>query len=977
MIMLMQNQFSCFLIGEGTLPIQCAELLLQLGHRILGVISPDESISNWAQKKGISHISPTDNLLASLSQQSFDYLFSIVNGVVLSKQILERPRQSAINYYDSLLPRYAGVNATSWALMRQEKIYRLTWHRMNEIVNGGDIMKQVSLDIAECDTALTLHRKFYKAAAHSFAQLIDELSSGKALAVKQNLNERTYFLPAKKTCAGELLKFSCFDYALNALVLALDFRDYPNPLGLIKLAIEVDLIVVSRLEVLDEFSQVSSGTITGIEPDFLKVSTGSYEVTLRQLKILEGEALLIPDCVENFALQIGDRFQDIKPEQALRIEKFNTLIAKHEAFWVERLASLQPIRIPNAERTLAHLKQKWLAYLQKLVVGQEMLGLDKVGVQDNFFKLGDRSLLATQIISQVCVASLIDVLRIRASYHPNQLAFTFLQDGEVETDSLTYQVLDQKARAIAAQLQQQVMKGERALLLYPAGLEFIAAFLGCLYAEVIAVPVELPKANRSINRLQAIGEDCRPKLALTTASLITELSNRLARESVLDGLLWVATDNIDDESANWWELPNIGQETLAFLQYTSGSTGTPKGVMVNHGNLLHNSEYIRQAFELTPESISVSWLPHFHDMGLIDGIIQPLYSGFRGILMPPRFFFQKPIRWLQAISHYRATHSGGPNSAYELCVRQVTPEQKQILDLSSWYSAYNGAEPVRQETLEQFSAAFTSCGFQSHFFYPCYGLAESTLMVAGGGVKNEPVFCQVEAEALEQNQVVESASKDFLKTRQLVGCGKGWLKTKVVIAEPELLIQCSPGQVGEIWVSSSSVAQGYWKQTEETKQTFGAYLVDKGNEPFLRTGDLGFLKDGELFVTGRLKDIIIIRGRNYYPQDIELAVEKSHPSLSPNCGAAFALEIGGREQLAVIQEVKRSYRRHLNLDEVIGNIYQALMEQYELSAYAVVLVNPGKVPKTSSGKLRRKACKEAFLNRTLDALGGKIGHLRL
>ncbi len=478
-------------------------------------------------------------------------------------------------------------------------------------------------------------------------------------------------------------------------------------------------------------------------------------------------------------------------------------------------------------------------------------------------------------------------------------------------------------------------------------------------------------------KLQAIGEDCQPKLVLTTASLITELSSRLAKESVLDVALWLATDKIDDDLASHWEIPKIDRETLAFLQYTSGSTGTPKGVMVSHENLSSNSQYINQSFELSTESISVSWLPHFHDMGLIDGILQPLYSGFRGILMPPRFVFQKPIRWLKAISRYRATHSGGPNSAYELCVRKVTPEQKQTLDLSSWCSAYNGAEPIRQDTLEQFSAAFACCGFQSHYFFPCYGLAESTLMVTGGRVNNKPIIFQVEAEALKQNRVVEFESKDALKTRQLVGCGKGWPETKVVIVEPAMLIQCAPEQIGEIWVSSTSVAQGYWNQPKETEQTFGAYLADTGEGPYLRTGDLGFLKDGELFLTGRLKDIIIIRGRNYYPQDIELTVERSHPALRPNCGAAFALEIGGREQLVVIQEVERSYLRRLDFDQAVGNINQALMEQYELSTYAVVLVNPGNVPKTSSGKLRRQACKEAYLNNTLDVLGGRIGHLSI
>ena len=353
-----QKQFSCLLIGEGTLPIQCAELLLERGHQILGIISPDGLIGDWAKEKGISHIRPTDNLLAFLNRQPFDYLFRIVNNSVLPKKILELPRQGAINYHDAPLPKYAGVNATSWALMQQEKTHGVSWHRMSEVIDGGDILKQVSLDIAKGETAFTLYGKCYEAAIHSFAQLIDEISLGKAVATPQNLNDRTYFSPSKRPSAGGLLSFNRCAYELDALVRALDFGPYPNPLGLAKLAIERDFIVVSQLEVLDEFSQASPGTITGIETDFLKVSTSSYEVALRQVQTLEGEALSIPDFVENFALQVGYRFQDIEPDLAKSIENFNSLIAKHEAFWVERLASLQPLAIPYAERTASHLKQK-------------------------------------------------------------------------------------------------------------------------------------------------------------------------------------------------------------------------------------------------------------------------------------------------------------------------------------------------------------------------------------------------------------------------------------------------------------------------------------------------------------------------------------------------------------------------------------------------------------------------------------------
>ncbi|MGK7878447.1 MAG: amino acid adenylation domain-containing protein [Xenococcaceae cyanobacterium] len=356
--MLAQNQFSCFLIGEGTLPIQCVELLLEQGHQIFGIISFDEEISNWAKEKGIPYIQPTDNLREFLSQKSFDYLFSIVNSSVLPKEILSLPRQCAINYHDAPLPRYAGANATSWALMHQEKSHGVTWHMMSELVDGGDILKQIPIYIAEGETALTLNGKCYEAAISSFAELIDELSSDKAVAVKQNLNERTYFPRSKRPSAGGLLEFNRCAYELDALVRALDFGPYPNPLGLAKLAIGGDFIVVSQLEILDEFSKFSPGTITGIEQDLLKVSTSSYDVALRQVLTLEGEALSIPDFVKQLKLQVGYRFKDIESELAQHIEEFDTSIAKHEPFWVERLARLQPITIPYAERTASHLKQK-------------------------------------------------------------------------------------------------------------------------------------------------------------------------------------------------------------------------------------------------------------------------------------------------------------------------------------------------------------------------------------------------------------------------------------------------------------------------------------------------------------------------------------------------------------------------------------------------------------------------------------------
>jgi acyl transferase domain-containing protein/acyl-CoA synthetase (AMP-forming)/AMP-acid ligase II len=564
------------------------------------------------------------------------------------------------------------------------------------------------------------------------------------------------------------------------------------------------------------------------------------------------------------------------------------------------------------------------------------------------------------------VATLIDILHNRAIHQPDQKAFTFLQDGETESDSLTYKQLEQQAQAIAIQLQSLNATDSRALLVYPSGLEFIAAFFGCLYARVVAVPVYPPRRNQKISRLQAIIDDAQAKVIITTKELLINIENHFAEHDLaLTGLNWITTDNIAINQVATWHKPEINSETLAFLQYTSGSTGTPKGVMVNHQNLLHNSEYIKQAFELTQDSVSVTWLPSFHDMGLIDGIIQPLYTGFLGVLMPPTAFVQQPIRWLRAISHYKANHSGSPNFGYELCVKSTTPEQRENLDLSRWCSAYSGAEPVRKESLERFADTFRPYGFSPNFFYPCYGMAESTLMISGGTVKDEPIYCAVEADALEKNRVVKT-SFDKQNTRHLVGCGSSWLDTKIVIADPESLTQCPSDQIGEIWVSGSSIAQGYWNRPEQTQQTFQAYLADTKEGPFLRTGDLGFLLDGELFITGRLKDLIIILGRNHYPQDIEQTVEQCYPALRLNCGAAFSIDINGEEKLVIAQEVERTYLRKLNPTVVIEAIRQAVAQQHDLEVYAVLLLKTTSLPKTSSGKLQRSACRAGFLSGSLD-----------
>nr|DAB41914.1 TPA_exp: ArzL - PKS (FAAL, ACP) [Fischerella sp. PCC 9339] len=573
-------------------------------------------------------------------------------------------------------------------------------------------------------------------------------------------------------------------------------------------------------------------------------------------------------------------------------------------------------------------------------------------------------------------STLVDLLRYRAQSQPNRRIYTFLQDGETESDSLTNWELDQQARALAAHLQSLDLAGERALLIYPPGLEFITAFLGCLYASVIAVPA-YPHLRRKqhISKLKGIVADTHVKVALTSTSLLATIEGQFAQNAELASLQCLSTDKIASKLVSDWRKPEISSETLAFLQYTSGSTGSPKGVMVSHGNILHNSEIIYTCFGHTDDSHVVSWLPPYHDMGLIGGILQPLYGGFPVTLMSPETFIQKPFCWLQQISRYKATTSGGPNFAYDLCVHKIKPEQLASLDLSSWTLAFTGAEPVRAETMKQFAAAFEPYGFQWESFYPCYGMAEGTLIVSGGLKASPPVIYFVEGAALEQNRVIASVAEGK-SVRAIVGCGRSWLDQKIVIANPESLTQCPEGQVGEIWVLGSSVTQGYWNRHKETQQTFKAYLAGTGEGPFLRTGDLGFLQDGELFVTGRIKDVIIIRGRNYYPQDIELSIQKIHPSLRPNYGAAFSVEIEDQERLMVAQEVERTCIREINVDEVVEAIRRAVSEQHGLQVYGVLLLKPGSIPKTSSGKIQRYACRVSFLDKSLDIVGDWIGDPR-
>ena len=560
-------------------------------------------------------------------------------------------------------------------------------------------------------------------------------------------------------------------------------------------------------------------------------------------------------------------------------------------------------------------------------------------------------------------STLIDLLQHRASKSPDRTAFIFLEDGESETARITYAELHHRARTIGAWLQLHKAAGERVLLLYPSGLDYIASLFGCMYAGAIAVPAYPPRHNRSLDRLEGIINDAQPAFALTTKEIHSKAGALDGDSANLRRMKIVETDEIDKSFAEFWFHPLLSEHSLAFLQYTSGSTATPKGVMLTHANLLFNEKLIQKIFQQTEKSIVAGWLPLYHDMGLIGSVLQPIYNGSSCILMPPTAFLQQPIRWLQTISRYHATTSGGPNFAYELCARKIDEEQRATLDLSSWTVAFNGAEPIRPESMEHFTEAFAPCGFSAKAFRPCYGLAEATLIVSGQKKPGPPLVKRVEADALTYDRVVQ-ATDATSHARPLIGCGHA-LGQELIIVNPETLTRCAASRVGEIWVAGRGVAQGYWNNQGETKAVFRAYLAN-GDGPYLRTGDLGFKHKNELFITGRLKDLIIIRGVNHYPQDIEHTVAHAHASLMNHRGAAFSMEVDGEERLAVVHESRP--RRQTDFDELVRAIRHAIAREHGVNVSTVAIVKPGAVPVTTSGKIQRRACRQALLANSLELL---------
>ncbi|RKS09659.1 acyl-CoA synthetase (AMP-forming)/AMP-acid ligase II [Nocardiopsis sp. Huas11] len=555
--------------------------------------------------------------------------------------------------------------------------------------------------------------------------------------------------------------------------------------------------------------------------------------------------------------------------------------------------------------------------------------------------------------------SLAEALAFQAREQGSKTAYRSLPDGETEARSQTFSELELQVRAVAAHLQEVAAPGDRVLVLVPDAIDFALSFLACQYAGAVAVPVYPPyplNSQRKVDTLRSIAADSGAVAVLSTDA-VDYRTVFAASAPELAALHWIAVDTVDTYDATRYR--RAGASEVSFLQYTSGSTSTPKGVVVTHEALVANQDYIRRAGRYDTDTVIVSWLPLFHDMGLIGTLLPAVFVGLEAVLMPPLAFVQSPVRWLRAVTRYRATVSGAPNSGYELCLRRVTEQDREGLELSSWKVAFNGAEPVRAATLEAFTRAFASHGFDERAHYPCYGLAENTLMVTGSRYDVRPPVLDVDLAALQKERRLVTGGAHRLVSSGVVLEGR-----RLEIVDPDTLLPVAPGEVGEIWSAGPDVAAGYWNNPDATRETFRAHLADSGDGPFLRTGDLGVFLDGDLYVCGRMKDVVIVDGRNHYPQDIEATVEDAHPAIRRNCLAAFAVEGADREELVVIAELDPHHRR-ADHAEVVRAVRTAVGTAHGVQADTVLLVAPGSVTKTTSGKVQRRACRAAYESGTL------------
>lgn len=561
--------------------------------------------------------------------------------------------------------------------------------------------------------------------------------------------------------------------------------------------------------------------------------------------------------------------------------------------------------------------------------------------------------------------SLVALLARRAAEQADDPAYVFVSDRGTEEATLTFRQLRETATALAARLIASAQPGDRAILVFPPGIEFMVAFFGCLMAGIIAVPMMMPRRNSARDSSAAILANCTPALALTTSTftLRGDLQARFAQENIR----WIEVDLTEAAGATV-DLQEPAPDDIAFLQYTSGSTSEPKGVMVSHANLLANLEMIRIALGNTRQSTYVNWVPLYHDMGLILNALQALYVGATCVLMAPNAFMQRPLGWLRAISHYRAEVACGPNFGFDLCVSRYRADQMDGVDLSSLRIALNGAEPVRADTIARFIETFAPHGVGSRAIYPAYGMAEATLLISGGTRGGGHVTRNVSRAALQAHAA--EAPADPGDAQLVVGCGRALTGERIAIVNLESRQRLAADRVGEIWVSGANVARAYWRNDAATREELNAKIAGEDGR-WLRTGDLGFLDHtGELFVTGRIKDLIIIRGINHYPQDIERTVQSQDSVLRENCGAAFSVpDEHGEEDLVIVQEVERTARHSIDTGEIKGQIREAIADSHELSARHIALIRPGALPKTTSGKIQRKLARKLWLDGGFEEVG--------
>ena len=567
--------------------------------------------------------------------------------------------------------------------------------------------------------------------------------------------------------------------------------------------------------------------------------------------------------------------------------------------------------------------------------------------------------------------TLVDVLRLHAQQQPDKVAFKYIDNNLKTTGERTYRQLHCRAGSIANHLKKKYRSGERLLLVFPHGLEFIDAFLACLYGGIIAVPVPpvtnkrpyWDRINKIIKNSDISGVFTVEKYAgHLISNLVDSHSRAFSEVTSIESVILSG----DEKNEAFERVTNV-----AFLQYTSGSTGFPKAVAITHNSIMANQKLIQQNFNTSNSTIGCGWLPMFHDMGLIGNILHTIYLGSFIVLLSPMSFVAKPLLWLQVISRFRVTVCGGPNFAYDLCVNKITEQHRDTLDLSTWQVAFIGSEPVRPEVIKAFNNKFSQCRFDPNAFHPCYGLAEACLFVAGCLVKEPPVTMIFDRAQLQQQTSPlraldpKNLKNNTSKTVQLVAAGQLDESNDVRIVDQNTGIECSEGVIGEIWVANQDVQNSYWKDSERSRETFNAF-DNQGNGPFLRTGDLGFVLQSQLFVTSRLKDLVIIRGKNYAPQDIEESVQQCDKALQRDAGVAFSLPSeNGDECLVIVQEVRRNYMRSTDLEDVIRNIRRAVLRDQEIDPAVVVLIRPASLPKTSSGKVQRKITKSRYVNNEL------------